>query len=79
MMSLTHHAREGAASRMIRESEDLSEQKGAIVVAELRRRILRIKKGNPRVDLIRSGFFFARTPKNTFGVKEEKNEQPVAN
>ena len=40
--------REGAVSRMIRESEDLPEYGEELSRSEVASRVLRIKKGNPR-------------------------------
>jgi len=64
-----YSAREGAASRMIRESEDLLELEGIKLRGqEYAVKILRIKKGNPRIDSIRSGDFFCPA-ESTHGLK----------
>ena len=49
-MCRSHQAWEGAANRMIRESEDLSEHKVQSSWTEIRLKDLEDKKGHPRVD-----------------------------
>ncbi len=57
-MCQTHRVREGAASRMIRESEDLPGLKAQPPWTKVSLEILRIKKGHPRIDQsIGPGFF----------------------
>lgn len=61
MMSLTHHTWEGAVSRMIRESEDLSEWKAEPSRKKVNQVILRIKKVHPPVDSITVRGFLLKT------------------
>jgi len=63
-------------SRRIRESEDLLERRALPSWTEASQKILRVKKGCPRIDIIGPGIFFLRTRKNILTIiKGERGEK----